>query len=106
MASEGSVERPDGAPGRMRILIVDDDPDIAESMAMVLSLEGFEADVAYGGRSALRVAKSHPPHVAILDISMPGMNGFELAKELRRMFPHILLIAVTAHDAEDERWRN
>ena len=84
------------------MLVVDDFEDNLESMAMLLRLYGHEVDTALSGASAMHVAQARPPEVVLLDISMPGMDGFEVAKELRRMFgQRLLIVAVTALGAED-----
>ena len=89
---------------RLQILVVDDNPDIAESTVLFLSQLGYEADAALSGNSALGTARRRPPQVAFLDISMPGMNGFELARKLREMFPdrRLWLIAITARDTDED----
>jgi CheY-like chemotaxis protein len=85
-------------PPRLGILIVDDHPDTADSMAKVIASWGHDTFVAYGGPTALQLARQHHPQVAILDLRMPGMDGFELAKRLREELgpKAITLIAVTA----------
>ncbi len=91
----------------VRVLVVDDYPDNAESMAMLLRLHGHEVDVALEGAAALRAARARPPDVALLDIAMPGMSGYDLARHLRRMFGGtLLLIAISAYDFEMDRQRS
>ena len=64
---------------------------------MLLRLYGHEVDTALSGTSAMHAAQARPPEVVLLDISMPGMDGFEVARELRRMFgQRLLIVAVTA----------
>src|SRR5262249_5038709 len=96
-----------GKTHRLRVLVVDDYPDTAETMAMLLRLRGYTVDIARSGAAAIRLAQKHRPRVALLDISMPGMSGYELAKNLRRMFPGapLRLIAITAHSFEEDRRR-
>ena len=89
-----------------RVLVVDDYPDNAESMAMVLRLFGYEVHTALDGREALRKAQANPPDVVLLDISMPGMDGYRLARQLRSLFGEKLrLIAITAHSFEEDHQR-
>lgn len=104
MASELSVKERSRPPGRaLHVLVVDDYPDNAESMALLLRLFGHEVEIALDGRAALRAAQANPPDAVLLDISMPGMDGYEVARHLRRMFPDdLLLIAITA---EEDRQR-
>jgi CheY-like chemotaxis protein len=67
----------------MNVLVVDDMPDTAETEAAVLALHGHAARTAAGGEEALRLAAQDPPDVVLLDIGMPGMDGWELARRLR-----------------------
>jgi CheY-like chemotaxis protein len=91
---------------RGRVLVVDDCPDSAESMAILLRLDGYEVETATGGQAALRAAKARRPDVVLLDISMPGMNGYEVARQLRKMFhDDVGLIAITANGFEEDRLR-
>jgi CheY-like chemotaxis protein len=90
-----------------RILIADDNADLAESMAMLLRLEGHEVRIAFDGSSALALAEEFEPNAALLDIGMPGLNGYELARELRsRRNGHgLLLIAATGYGQPEDRVR-
>ena len=90
----------------MRILVVDDWPDGAASWVMLLQLLGFEADAATDGHQALEIARARRPDVALLDLNMPRLDGCELARRLRALYPdRLILIAITAHDSEDDRRR-
>jgi signal transduction histidine kinase/CheY-like chemotaxis protein len=90
-----------------RVLIADDNADLAESMAMLLRLEGHEVRVALDGSSALDLAEEFEPNAALLDIGMPGLNGYELARELRsrRNGNGLLLIAATGYGQPEDRVR-
>jgi CheY-like chemotaxis protein len=85
-------------PARLGVLIVDDHRDTADSLGKVITAWGHQAFVAYDGPTALELARLHHPEVAILDLRMPGMDGFEVAKQLREeLGPRaITLVAVTA----------
>ena len=90
----------------VRVLVVNDYADNVESMAMLLRLYGHEVETALGGPAALRAARANPPEVVLLDISMPGMNGYEVARQLRSMFQdRVVLIALTAHGFEEDKRR-
>jgi CheY-like chemotaxis protein len=90
----------------VRVLVVDDYPDNAASMAMLLRLYGHEVDTALDGWEALRKAQTKPPDVVLLDISMPGMNGYSVARQLRTLFrERVQLIAITAHSFEEDHRR-
>jgi CheY-like chemotaxis protein len=106
--------RTDGArasapPGRRRrILVVDDNIDAAESLALLLRLAGHEVRVAYDGPAALADVRDHPPEVVLLDIGLPkGMNGYEVARRLRGEYglSEALVIAVTGYGQEEDRRR-
>jgi len=86
-------------PKRLRILLVEDDPDTAETTAMVLGMSGHEVRVRSDGPGALQAAQEEPPDVVLLDIGLPGMNGYEVAKRLRQQpaSRRPLLIALTAY---------
>ena len=78
-------------PGRAhagrRVLVVDDNVDGAESLGLLLRAMGHEVQVVHDGAAALAAAKDRVPEVAFVDIVMPGMNGYELARRLRRDWP-------------------
>jgi two-component system CheB/CheR fusion protein len=92
----------------MRVLVVDDSADSARSLGSLLELLGHEVEVAHGGPEALEIVASRPPEVAVLDIGMPGMDGFELARRLRERFPpeELLLVAVTGWGKDEDRRRS
>ncbi len=68
---------------RKRILIVEDEPDMAELVALRLRREGYEVDVAHDGQEGLRRARAQPPDLAVLDVMLPGLSGTEVAAALR-----------------------
>ena len=82
-----------------RILIVDDNEDAANSLAMILTLEGHEVESVYTAHEALARALSFKPDVALLDIGLPEMNGYELARRLRAHpeGEEIRLVALTGY---------
>lgn len=90
-----------------RVLIVDDNRDAADSLAMLLQLEGHEVRAAYSGNDALTTAQIYRPEVILLDIGMPGMDGYAVAKSLRKeaWAASMMLIALTGWGQEDDRKR-
>ncbi len=66
-----------------RVLIVEDNRDMADTTAMLLRMHGFEVEVAYDGRSALQTARTYDPDVVLLDLSLPDMDGYAVARGLR-----------------------
>src|SRR5690349_12670824 len=93
-------------PGRApKVLVVDDLADAADSTAAVLALHGFAVAVATSGAAALRAAAADPPDAVVLDLAMPGMDGYELARRLKNQATgdRPLLIAVTGCGSEADR---
>jgi PAS domain S-box-containing protein len=86
-------------PAPRRVLIVDDNADAANSLAALLHLHGHETQAAYSGREALERIGSFKPHVAFIDIGLPEMDGYELAKRLRARvdLPGLRLVALTGY---------
>ena len=99
---EAAAQAAASAPGEdtpLSILVVDDNQDSACSMTLLLELQGHKVQVAHAGHTALRLAGECSPDVILLDIGMPGMNGYEVARQLRSQpaFSDTLLIAVTGY---------
>lgn len=91
----------------LRILIVDDNRDSAESMAMLQEISGHETRVAHHGSEAVSIAADFLPQVVLLDIGLPGMDGFEVARRLRAM-PSLggsFLVALTGYGSDQDRQR-
>lgn len=92
---------------RRRILVADDNQDVAETLAMMLELAGHEVRTAHLGRTAIAVAESFCPDTVLLDIGMPDMSGYEVARHLRRepLGAKLHLIALTGWGQEEDRRR-
>jgi CheY-like chemotaxis protein len=90
---------------RLTVLIADDNADAAESLALLLDLEGHEVRTVGDGRQALALAEAWRPRVALLDIGMPGLNGYQLATALRATDwgQRMLLIALTGWGQSDDQ---
>ncbi len=88
-----------------RVLVVDDNVDSADSIAMLLQLSGHEVRVAYSGQTALETAIEYQPEIVLLDIGLPGMDGYEIARRLRghAQLKEVKLIAVTGYGQEADR---
>ncbi|HJV74552.1 MAG TPA: response regulator, partial [Noviherbaspirillum sp.] len=95
-----------GLPHR-RILVVDDNPDSADTLAMLIQMLGAEVRVARNGPAALAQIDSFQPEAVLLDISMPGMDGYEVAQRIRSQpgSADIMLIALTGWSQEEDRQR-
>ena len=79
------------------ILIVDDEPSILQSLSGILSDEGFEALTASNGYEALKVIEEESPDLVLLDIWMPGLDGIETLKEIKKYNPHVQVVIITGH---------
>ncbi len=100
----GPVLSPAAAPPR-RVLVVDDNVDSAESLALLLRLKGHEVETAHDGPAALEKAGSFHPEVVLLDIGLPGLDGYQVASRLRqrRRTARALLVAVTGYGQEEDQ---
>src|SRR5262249_28850764 len=102
--------QPDGgkrakAAGPHLILVVDDNRDSADSLAMLLRLGGHDVRTAHDGRQALVVAATYRPDLVLLDIGLPGMDGFTVARHLRSR-PELagaVLVALTGYGSDEDR---
>jgi CheY-like chemotaxis protein len=88
-----------------KVLIADDNREAAESLAALLRLAGYDTAVAFGGQQALEVAVEQRPAAILLDIGMPGMSGYEVARRIRleAWGQHALLIAITGWGQESDK---
>ncbi|HXG02082.1 MAG TPA: response regulator [Candidatus Binatia bacterium] len=86
----------------MRILIVDDEPQVAEILARSLEREGHQASIATSGEEALRRIHPQEPDAVFLDVSMPGMNGLDVLAEVRRLRPSLPVVIITGHATPEE----
>ncbi|SDQ59772.1 histidine kinase [Paraburkholderia fungorum] len=110
IVDEEVVEATPAAPqsegnGEHRVLIVDDNKDSADSLAALLEIHGYECAVAYDGRSALSTAETFNPSVAVVDLGLPDMPGFDVAIALRqvRASTHLTLVALSGYSSDDYR---
>jgi CheY-like chemotaxis protein len=96
------------APESCRILAVDDNVDSAESLRLLLEITGHEVLTAHNGPAALDAARQFQPHIVLLDIGLPGMNGYEVAQRLRAQpgMEKALLVALTGYSQDDDRRRS
>jgi CheY-like chemotaxis protein len=106
-ASENLPSQRDMQPSCSRILIVDDNRDAASSLAMLLRMLGNDVQTANDGPTGLEMLESFRPAVVLTDLGMPGMSGFELARQAREL-PHgkdTVFIALTGWGQEEDRQR-
>jgi PAS domain S-box-containing protein len=91
-----------------KVLVVDDSVDTADSLAMLLSLDGYEVRTAHDGIAALSAAREFAPEVVLMDIGLPGADGYEVAQRIRgeESLHDVLLIAMTGYGEEEARARS
>jgi DNA-binding response OmpR family regulator len=87
---------------RPLVLVVDDEPLIADTIAQILEYKGYAALAAYDGDGAIQLALLNPPRLVISDVMMPGINGIELGISIRRIFPDCTVILSSAHAAASD----
>jgi two-component system OmpR family response regulator len=88
-----------------RVLVVDDEPNIVEVISMALRFQGFTVDSAANGREALASVASFKPHLMVLDVMLPDMEGFEVASRLGAQRTGMPIIFLTARDATEDKVR-
>jgi PAS domain S-box-containing protein len=97
---------PEKGATRRKILVVDDNCDAADSMLLLLQLEGHDVRAAYSARSALELADTFEPDVVLLDIGLPGMDGYEVASKLKLKHRPLRLIALSGYGQVEDRQRS
>lgn len=92
---------------RFRILLADDNRDAAESLATLLELDGHQLAVVHDGPAAIEAFAAIGPQFALLDIGMPGLNGYEVARRIRQSHPDSAakLVAITGWGRDDDKTR-
>jgi CheY-like chemotaxis protein len=104
-AATGTTPRTNGATVPWRILLADDNRDAAESLAIILRLEGHEVELAHDGESALQAFSAKAPDIALLDIGMPNTNGYEVARRIRESNAgaKVMLVAITGWAQDSDK---
>jgi two-component system, OmpR family, KDP operon response regulator KdpE len=90
-------------PGQAAVLIVDDDASVRRALHTTLETLGFLTSEASGGDEALALARAASYDVVLLDINMPGMDGLETCRRLRRLFPRVAILMLTVRDSEEDK---
>jgi CheY-like chemotaxis protein len=93
--------------GHYRILLIDDDPDVAESLGLFLEILGHEVELASDGAAALDAARANVPDMMFVDIGLPEMDGYEVARRVRQdaAVKHVHLVALTGWSREQDKER-
>src|ERR1700710_1353569 len=98
-ASLGDVD----APPPLRVLVVEDERDLADVLVRVLALEGWTTRAAPDGNAAIRAAKADPPDLVVLDVMLPDMSGLDVLRHLRQANPAVCVLFLTARDSLEDR---
>jgi two-component system, OmpR family, response regulator len=93
--------RPDGSA--VRVLVVDDEPSLAELMASVLRYEGWQVKTAGDGLTAVRTGREFRPDAVVLDVMLPDLGGLEVLRRLRTELPRVCVLFLTARDSVEDR---
>ncbi len=96
-----ALTRPDGTP--LRVLVVDDDPDLAEVLTGALRYEGWQVRAAGDGAGALAAARELLPDAVVLDVMLPDTDGFAVLRGLHEVKPDVCVLFLTARDAVEDR---
>src|SRR5271169_1345628 len=102
-SQDAGIQRADGTP--VRVLVVDDEPSLAELLASVLRYEGWTVKTAGNGADAVRTAREFRPDAVVLDVMLPDFSGIEVMRRLRVEIPQVCVLFLTARDAVEDRWR-
>jgi CheY-like chemotaxis protein len=107
MARPGDLIAPASADGGLRILVVDDNRDAADTYSGLLQLSGHHVQTAYGAHQAIALAEAFRPHAMLLDIGLPDLNGCDVARRIREApwGQRMLLVAITGWGQQDDRQR-
>jgi two-component system, OmpR family, response regulator len=97
------LDQPDAGHTPPRVLVVDDEPAIRELLFLTLRFEGWDVRTAEDGAAAVSTARDFRPDAVLLDVMLPDMDGFEVARRLRAETPRLPVVFVTARDAAADR---
>jgi DNA-binding response OmpR family regulator len=91
----------------IKVLLVDDEPNILVALEYLMKQQGYQVEKACNGQEALEKAASFSPDVMVLDVMMPGMDGFEVARQVRAHpgWENIRIVFLTAKGTTEDRWK-
>lgn len=90
----------------LKVLVVDDQKDLADSLAMILSTNGYNAVAAYSGVDAVKQARTMRPHLLLADVIMPDLNGVETAMRIRRFLPRCKVLLISGNLRSSRLWES
>jgi len=101
LGTRSGLTRPDGSP--LHILVVDDEPNLAELLTAALRYEGWSVRAVLDGQSAIRAARQDPPDAIVLDIMLPDLDGLTVLRRIREHDPEVPVVFLTARDSVEDR---
>ena len=87
----------------IKILLVDDEEDFVNALSQRIKLRKLDSEIAYDGEQALQIVDDQVPGVIVLDLKMPGIDGFEVLKSVKRNYPKVEVIILTGHGTERDK---
>ena len=87
---------------RYKVLLVDDEEELVRALAERLEIRQLECEVALNGEEALRMVEDNPPQLILLDLKMPGMDGMEVLRRVKKSHPEIQVVVLTGHGSESD----
>jgi DNA-binding response OmpR family regulator len=88
--------------GRYKVLLVDDEEELVRAVAERLEIRQLECEIALNGEEALRIVEDRTPDVILLDLKMPGMDGMEVLRRVKKSHPEIQVVVLTGHGSEND----
>ena len=88
---------------KLKVLLVDDEEEFVKTLSERLQLRGFAAEIAFNGERALKIVNDRFPDVMILDLKMPGIDGMEVLRQVKKTYPGIQVIILTGHGSEKDK---
>jgi DNA-binding NtrC family response regulator len=85
---------------KFKVLLVDDEKEFISTLAERMQMRGFDPEVAFSGEHALKILEQNVPDVMVLDLKMPGIDGLEVLRRVKKGYPQIQVIIVTGHGSE------
>src|SRR6516165_3245920 len=97
------AEMADDLDGRLRVLVVEDEPRLAEVLSRMLAFDGWEVHASRDAFGAIRASRTFRPHAVVLDIGLPDTDGFEVLRAIRDTDPGVCVLFLTARDSVEDR---
>lgn len=87
---------------KFKVLLVDDEEEFVKALSERLQMRGLGSDLAFDGEQALQIVKDQEPDVMVLDLKMPGIDGMEVLRRVRKAYPQVQVIILTGHGTEKD----